>query len=70
MASFAEALQRALNRPIIDKTGLTGGVDFELHWRSDNTQFGGLGGALPAASDPNRVDLFTAGLLVKPGVGE
>lgn len=60
MTSFVEALQMALDRPVIDKTGLTGGFDFELHWRPDNTQFGGRGGALPAASDSNRVDLLTA----------
>jgi uncharacterized protein (TIGR03435 family) len=60
MTSFVEMLQMALDRPVIDKTGLTGGFDLELHWRSDNTQFGGRGGALPAASGPNRVDLFTA----------
>lgn len=49
-----------LDRPIIDKTGLKGNFDFDLAWRPDGTQFGGQGGTLPAAADPNRADIFTA----------
>ena len=40
--------------------GIAGSFDFELRWRPDNTQFGGQGGAFPAATDPNQVDVFTA----------
>jgi len=58
--SFAQALQGVIDRPIIDKTNLTGTYDFELHWRPDGTQFGGRGGAFPAASDANLAYLFTA----------
>jgi uncharacterized protein (TIGR03435 family) len=45
---------------VIDKTGLEGRFDFDLNWRPDAAQFGGPGGALPAASDPDRADLVTA----------
>jgi uncharacterized protein (TIGR03435 family) len=61
VAMLAGGLQKlVLDRPIIDKTGLTGPFDFDLHWRPDGTQFGGRGSQLPAASDPDRADLFTA----------
>jgi uncharacterized protein (TIGR03435 family) len=61
MAMLAGGLQKlVLDRPVIDKTGLTGNYDFDLAWRPDGTQFGGRGGTLPAASDPDRPDIFTA----------
>jgi uncharacterized protein (TIGR03435 family) len=61
IAMLAGGLQKlVLDRPIVDKTGLTGNFDFTLRWRPDGTQFGGRGGTLPAASDPDRVDIFTA----------
>lgn len=48
MESFASLLQRAiLDRPVVDKTGLSGRFDFDLEWAPDETQFGG---ALPATS--------------------
>ena len=35
-------MQRAiLDRPIVDKTGLTGRYDFNLEWAPDSSQFGG-----------------------------
>jgi len=61
IAMLAGGLQKlVLDRPIIDKTGLTGNFDFDLAWRPDGTQFGGRGGTLPAASDSDRADIFTA----------
>jgi uncharacterized protein (TIGR03435 family) len=61
MAMLAGGLQKlVLDRPVIDKTGLTGNFDFDLAWRPDAAQFGGRGGTLPAASDPDRPDIFTA----------
>jgi uncharacterized protein (TIGR03435 family) len=49
MGDFASLLQRALlDRPVVDKTGLTGRYDFDLDWAADETQFGGEVPAAPA----------------------
>jgi uncharacterized protein (TIGR03435 family) len=48
---LAEELQAmALDRPVLDKTGLTGDFDFNLSWRPGDS----------AAGDPNDPDIFTA----------
>jgi uncharacterized protein (TIGR03435 family) len=48
MNEFASLLQRAiLDRPVVDKTGLSGKYDFDLEWAPDESQFGG---EVPAAS--------------------
>lgn len=59
MGDFTSLLQRAiLDRPVIDKTGLTGRYDFELEWAPDETQFGG---AVPVApADAPAAPLFRA----------
>jgi len=60
MGQFASTLQRAiLDRPVVDKTGLTGKYDFDLEWTYDDTQFGGN---LPplAAQTSNKPDFFSA----------
>jgi len=45
-ADFATALQgAAMDRPVVDQTGLTGRWDFTLEWTPDPSQFGGR--ALP-----------------------
>jgi uncharacterized protein (TIGR03435 family) len=56
---FASLLQRAiLDRPVVDKTGLTARYDFDLEWAPDETQFGG---DVPAATtEAPAVPLFTA----------
>jgi uncharacterized protein (TIGR03435 family) len=61
MSLLADGLQKAvLDRPVVDKTGLQGTFDFDLSWRPDASQFGGRGATMPAASDPDRADIFTA----------
>ena len=60
IAEFTSELQRAvLDRPVIDKTNLTGRYDFDLDWEYDDTQFGGK---LPPvnAGKSGKPDLFTA----------
>jgi uncharacterized protein (TIGR03435 family) len=48
-----------LDRPIIDKTGLTGRYDFILDWTPDDSQFGGK--AVPPADDAAAApSLYTA----------
>jgi uncharacterized protein (TIGR03435 family) len=42
MSDMARVMQRAiLDRPVVDKTGLTGRYNFNLEWAVDETQFGG-----------------------------
>lgn len=42
MAELASLLQRAiLDRPVVDRTGVTGQYDFDLDWAPDESQFGG-----------------------------
>ena len=62
MTDFAEAMgQVALDRPVVDETGLTGRFDFRLTWTADETQFGAVGGYKPAAENADAPpDLFTA----------
>jgi uncharacterized protein (TIGR03435 family) len=59
MGDFASLLQRAiLDRPVVDKTGLSGRYDFDLEWAPDETQFGG---DVPAASaEAPAAPLFSA----------
>ena len=47
------------DRPVIDKTNLTGKYDFDLEWAYDDTQFGGNLAPL-ASRNPGKPDLFAA----------
>ena len=59
MDDFVAMLQRAtLDRPTVNRTGLTGKYDFTLDWAPDETQYGG---EVPkAADDAPSPPLFTA----------
>ena len=48
MGDFSGVLQAVvLDRPVVDKTGLTGRWDFTLQWTPDESQFAGRGGQVP-----------------------
>jgi uncharacterized protein (TIGR03435 family) len=58
VAQFASMMQRAvLDRPVVDRTGLTGRYDFQLEWAPDESQFGGQ---LPVNPETTKPGLFTA----------
>ena len=49
---FAEAMQAvAMDRPVVDQTGLTGRWNFALKWTPDDSQFGALGVKTPPPTD-------------------
>jgi uncharacterized protein (TIGR03435 family) len=59
IAELASVLQRAaLDRPVVDRTGLSARYDFDLEWAPDETQFGGVLGKGP--DDSVKPDLFAA----------
>jgi uncharacterized protein (TIGR03435 family) len=59
IAELASVLQRtALDRPVIDKTGLTSRFDFELEWTPEESQFGGAG--IKGTAESSKPDLFAA----------
>jgi uncharacterized protein (TIGR03435 family) len=63
IADFAGVLQSAvMDRPVVDKTGLSGRWDFAIRWTPDESQFGGLGVRVPPPTDdPNAPPgIFTA----------
>lgn len=50
-----------LDKPVLNRTGLTGRWDFTLRWTPDATQFIGFGGGTALPPDPDGPpDLFTA----------
>lgn len=72
MAALARSMSNQAGRIIVDKTGLTGGFDFELEFTPDPAAAGGQPPA--AGSDVNAPSLFTAleeqlGLKLQPQRG-
>jgi uncharacterized protein (TIGR03435 family) len=58
ISQFAAMMQRAIvDRPVIDRTGLSERYDFELEWTPDDNQFGGN---LPRSVEPTKPSLFVA----------
>jgi uncharacterized protein (TIGR03435 family) len=48
MQDFAAVMQAGvLDRPVLDRTGITGRYDFTLNWTPDDSQFPGLGVTIP-----------------------
>ena len=41
MAELATVLQRSIDHPVVDQTGLSGRYDFDLEFLPDDTQFNG-----------------------------
>jgi uncharacterized protein (TIGR03435 family) len=58
IGQFVWMMQRAvLDRPVVDKTGLSGRYDFDLEWAADESQFGGQ---VPHPADSTWPDLRRA----------
>jgi uncharacterized protein (TIGR03435 family) len=55
MKDFCDGMQgSALDKPVVDHTGLTGRYDFTLNWTPDESQFEAMGGYKPSTTeDPN-----------------
>jgi len=69
IALLVRVLSGAVNAPVVDKTGLTGGYNFALTWTPASDQRGGLLSRVPpevraqmpiAAADPNGPSIFAA----------
>ena len=79
IAQLATLLANQVGRPIVDKTGLSGGYDLQLSFLPDGGRGGPLGTPPPGASplppiDPDAPSLFTAlqeqlGLKLESGRG-
>ena len=79
MAEFVSTMQRfVMDRPVVDRTGLTGTWDFDLEWAVDGTRLPQtlgpvserLTSARPIAGKESKPDIFSAvqqlGLRLQP----
>ncbi len=69
LSTLVDLLSSQLHRPVVDKTGLTGKYDIDLHWTPDS-----LSASETASSDASGPSLFTAlqeqlGLKLNPAKG-
>ena len=75
LAELAWVMQRAaLDRPVVDKTGLSERYDFDLEFTPDESQFNGLFGKVAGADESAKPGLFAAlqeqlGLRLEPAKG-
>ena len=62
MKDFCKGMQEsAMDKPVVDQTGLTDRYDFTLNWTPDESQGQQMGWRLPATDDPNAPPgLYTA----------
>jgi uncharacterized protein (TIGR03435 family) len=60
MERLAAVLQVVLDRPVLDRTELTGLYDFDVHWAPDEHQFDGRGGRGMWRGAPDDPDIVTA----------
>jgi len=61
VSELASVLQRAaLDRPVVDRTGLSGRYDFDLSFAPDDVQFEGAFAKTPVPTDRGKHDLFAA----------
>ena len=60
MSQFVGSLAMWVGRIVVDKTGLTGGYDFNLTWTPDQMPQRPPGMPEPPPIDPNGPSIFTA----------
>ena len=60
LLNLARILSTRLDRPVMDRTGLTGTYEFDLTWTPDQMPQRPPGSPDPPPADPNGPSIFTA----------